>query len=84
MCTLYARSRSKRTPEMAKGLIGIDGFLQFRLVPFRRFDAEQMMDEEILEQSLAVSASRSVPASRNQEQVELLVGLDQRIDYLQR
>src|SRR5262245_40075383 len=41
-----------------------------------------MMDEKVLQQPLTIGASRSVPASGNEEQVELFVGFDQRVDHL--
>src|SRR5262245_27972583 len=54
------------------------------LIPVRRLDSEQMMNEEILQQSLTVGSARAVPAAGNKEQIELFVGLDQGIDNLQR
>jgi len=59
-------------------------FLFFQLVPVWRFGTQQVMDKEILEQSLTKGASRAMPASGNEKQVELFVGLDQGIDDLQR
>src|SRR5262249_44116038 len=52
------------------------------LIPFRRLDAKQMMDEKVLQQPLTIGASRPVPAAGNEQQVELFVGFDQRVDNL--
>src|SRR5215475_5291116 len=43
-----------------------------------------MMDEKVLQQPLTIGASRSVPASGNEEQVELFVGFDQRVIHIGR
>src|SRR2546430_16993147 len=59
-------------------------FLFFQLVPVWRFSAQQVMDKEILEQSLTKGASRAMPASGNEKQFELFVGLDQGVDDLRR
>src|SRR6266446_2156244 len=55
-------------------------FLFFQLVPVWRFGTQQVMDEEILEQSLTKGASCAMSASGNEKQVELFVGLDQGVD----
>jgi len=65
-------------------LIGAGVLLHFHVVSVWRLDAQQMMDEEILQQSLTKSASRSMPASGNEKQVELFVGLDECVHDLQR
>src|SRR5262245_46751628 len=41
-----------------------------RFVPIRRFDAVQMVDEEVLHQPLIIRAACPVPAAGNEEQAE--------------
>ncbi len=41
-----------------------------------------MVDEEVLQQPLIIRAARPVPAAGNEEQIEFLVGFDQRVDDL--
>ena len=53
-------------------------------VPIGWFDAEQVMDEEVIQQSLAERSARAVTAARHKKKIKLLVGLNQRVDDLQR
>ena len=67
----------------AGGANVLHGFLFLHLVPIRRLNAQQVMDEEVLEHSLAKGASCTMPASGNEKQIEFLVGFDQRVNDLQ-
>ncbi len=51
-----------------------------RTISIRGLGAEQMADEEILHAALAVRAAHAVAAAGHHEQVEVLVGLDERVD----
>src|SRR5206468_5849243 len=83
MCTTSAHSGPKQTMG-PRTSVGVDLLLRRDLVPIGRLGAKQVMNKKVLEQSLAVDASSSVSASGNVKQVKLLVGLDQRVDHLQR
>ena len=55
------------------------GWISFNLVPVRRFDTEQVVNKEVLKQSLVVRAARAMSAARHCKQIELFVCADQRI-----
>jgi hypothetical protein len=53
-----------------------------RCLPVRRFDPEQVVNEEIVSLALPVRTAVCVPGSGKDEEVEGLVGLDERIHHL--
>src|SRR5579872_4228004 len=65
---------------------GIGGeTLRRRRIAIRRLDAQQMADEEVLETPPAVGrAGNAIPRAGNDQQVEVLARLDERVDYLHR
>ena len=54
------------------------------ILPFRRIRIHQMPDEEVVALVLAVILAHGVARSRNDYQLKVFIGLDQRIDHLHR
>ncbi len=48
-------------------------------VAIRWFLAEQVAEEEVLQTPLAISATRSMPAAGDDQQIEVFPGFDERI-----
>src|SRR5262249_9796153 len=53
-----------------------------RGIPVRWFDTEEVMDEEILQQSLVIGPTCPMITARYGQEIELLVGLDQGVHHL--
>src|SRR5438874_2878674 len=56
--------------------------LQFDPVPVRRFDTQEMMNEEVEAFSFAILAARPVSRSGQYDQIEDLICLDQGVHHL--
>src|SRR5262249_40390788 len=84
----YARRKQSVSGSMTNDKQSIafsrHSFPLLHLVPIRRLDAEQVMDEEVVSFPFAVSPARPMSSAGDDEQVEGLVGFDQRVDHLHR
>src|SRR5579859_59383 len=81
----YFRSRlvDRLAPIPRRQAVQESGYLRV-LVPIRRLQAQQMMDEEVIALAVAVGAAIAVIRSGNHQQIEGLVRLDQGIHHLHR